>query len=95
MSAEKSAARSGAAATASRATRNESAKAPKDDSECLEMEQPKKPPRHKSKVNQPVETTIDNLDDGVDDVSFRAVLWMATNTLVRHSSDLVTVSILH
>lgn len=91
MTAEKSAARTGAAATASRS----STKAPKDDSECLEMEQPKKPPRHKSKVNQPVETTIDNVDDGVDDVSFRAILWMATNTLVRHSSDLVTVSILH
>ena len=44
--------------------------APKDDNSCLK--QPEKPPRQKQKQQnqtQPVETTIDNMEDGKDDVS--------------------------
>lgn len=77
MTAEKSATRpasSGASATAAPPpTPVESAVAPKDEHECLESELPTKPRRNKSKANQPVETTIDNVDDCIDDVSFRAV----------------------
>lgn len=48
--------------------------APKDENVCLESELPMKPPRHKQKANQPVETAtiIDSIDDG-DDVSFQEV----------------------
>lgn len=68
ISAEKSVsqASTSAAATTTSTVHAESVLAPKDENMCLDAEQPMKPPRHKSKPNQPVETTIDNLDVGID-----------------------------
>lgn len=54
--------------------------APKDGNICLESEVPTKPPRQRQRANQPVETTIDNIDDGGHDVSFQEVcVWVGTN----------------
>lgn len=77
MSAEKSASQSSRPTTSAGGTSTENIEtsmAPKDESSCLRPELPMKPPRHKQKSSQPVETTIDNVDicdDVGNDVSSR------------------------
>lgn len=76
MSAEKSASSQGSRPSTSAAATSSSSVAPKD-------EQPMKPPRHRPKSIQPVETTIDNLDD-VNEVSERCVDMATKRTNTGH-----------
>lgn len=78
MTAEKSAStRPSTSKAKAQPTTTQGDTAPKTESVCLESEMPLKPPRQRPRSsNQALETTIDNLDDGIDvSCPLSSVMW--------------------